>query len=598
VWSGGSFAISHRTLLWNLWNLWQEQNMTWFNNLKIGKKLALGFGVVLVLMVFTVVFAIKQLAVVNATTVDMETNWMPSVKELGYMKVDVLDFRRQELNILVSRKMDPQYLAKMADLEKDLEAHDKTFAEMIASEEERRVYEHYRSNWEKATALHKHFLDLCQHGKWQAAAGLTLGEGRSTTNDVLAVLDEDLQLQDKGAAQAAHLGAKTYSKGRMWSIVLLIAALVFGVVVATRVAGSTSRATNDMLRMIQEIASSNLAIPDLDVHSEDEIGKAVSALNGMKRQLATVVKQIASTAEQVASASEEISAGATQTAESSRNQSDQTHQAATAMQEMSSTVQQISDNCQKAANTSHQASEAAQRGGSVVEATLSAMRNIADATSKTAVQVVELGKGSEQIGKIIGVIDDIADQTNLLALNAAIEAARAGEQGRGFAVVADEVRKLAERTTKATKEIAGMIEAIQSETRSAVQAMERGKVEVEVGVEKTSASGAALQEIVKMSEQVGDMISQIATAATEQSATTEQINANVAQISSATEESSAAADQTAKACTDLSSLAFDLQKLVSQFRLDSTTQVVSLKREKTARQPKAKAAAAAAGARR
>jgi methyl-accepting chemotaxis protein len=208
-----------------------------------------------------------------------------------------------------------------------------------------------------------------------------------------------------------------------------------------------------------------------------------------------------------------------------------------------------------------------------------------------------LGKSSEQIGKIIAVINDIADQTNLLALKAAIEAARAREQGRGFAVVADEVRKLAERTTKATKEIASMIESIQSETKNAMQAMELGKREVQVGVEKTSASGAALKEIIKMSEHVGDMISQIATAATQQSATTEQVNANVAQISSATQESSAAAEQSAKACTDLSSLAFDLQKLVNQFKVEAAAHQEP--RPKTVQDAaKPKAAAAAAGANR
>jgi methyl-accepting chemotaxis protein len=192
-----------------------------------------------------------------------------------------------------------------------------------------------------------------------------------------------------------------------------------------------------------------------------------------------------------------------------------------------------------------------------------------------AERIAALGRNSEQIGKIIGVIDDIADQTNLLALNAAIEAARAGEQGRGFAVVADEVRKLAERTSKATKEIAAMIESIQQETHSAVQAMEVGSRDVQVGVEKTSAAGTALEAMIKMSEQVGDMVAQIATAATQQSSATEQINANVAQISSLTAESSASADQTAKACTDLSELAFDLQKLAGRFTVETSQNLQS-----------------------
>lgn len=569
--------------------------MTWFRNLKIGKKLGLGFAVVLVLMLITAVFAIKQLATVNSTTVDMETNWMPSIKELLYIKYDLLDYRRNELNIVLAPASEnAKYEDMMAKVEADKQAHEKAYEPMIASPEERKLYEDYLTAWQNYVPMHNRIMDLVHRNDRKAAEELIRTEGREALVKVTDAVEKDVQLQDKGAAAAAELGARTYNKARFGTFGILAIAFIAGFFIASTLSRSISRATASMLAMIQEIANSNLAIADLKIASEDELGQAGKALNAMKRQLATVVQTIAGTAEQVASASEEISAGATQTAESSRTQADQTHQAATAMQEMSSTVQQVSDNCQKAANTSHQASQAAQKGGDVVEATLSAMRNIAEATSKTASQVAELGNSSEQIGKIIGVIDDIADQTNLLALNAAIEAARAGEQGRGFAVVADEVRKLAERTIKATKEITGMIEAIQSETKNAVEAMEHGKAEVQVGVDKTSASGAALKEIVKMSEQVGDMISTIATAATQQAATTEQINANVGQISAATEESAAAAGQTANACTQLSTLAFDLQKLVSQFKLESAAHVAHLQPVKAAHQPKSKAAAAAA----
>jgi methyl-accepting chemotaxis protein len=180
----------------------------------------------------------------------------------------------------------------------------------------------------------------------------------------------------------------------------------------------------------------------------------------------------------------------------------------------------------------------------------------------------ELGKSSDQIGRIAGVIDDIADQTNLLALNAAIEAARAGEQGRGFAVVADEVRKLAERTTTATKEIAQMIKNIQEETRTAVTAMEAGTKQVEDGVQSTSQAGDSLKQIIHMSEQVGEMITHIATAATEQSSAGEEVNNNMEQIAKLVRESAEGAQQSAKACQDLSGLALDLQNLVTKFKLD------------------------------
>jgi methyl-accepting chemotaxis protein len=237
------------------------------------------------------------------------------------------------------------------------------------------------------------------------------------------------------------------------------------------------------------------------------------------------------------------------------------------MQEMSTTVNTVSDSCNKAADAAREAAETARAGGSIVDATLAKMRLIAGAVGASATKMEELGKSSDQIGRIISVIDDIADQTNLLALNAAIEAARAGEQGRGFAVVADEVRKLAERTTTATKEIAQMIKNIQDETKVAVSAMESGTQQVEEGVTSTAKAGDSLRAIIQMSEQVGGMITEIATAAAQQSSTTEQVNGNVEQISKLAKESAIGAQQSAAACQDLSSLALDLQTMVSKFKL-------------------------------
>ena len=238
------------------------------------------------------------------------------------------------------------------------------------------------------------------------------------------------------------------------------------------------------------------------------------------------------------------------------------------MQEMSSTVQQVSDNSNKAAEASRKAAETARNGGSIVEDTLSKMRAIADSVGQTARKVQEFGKSSNQIGEIIGVIDDIADQTNLLALNAAIEAARAGEQGRGFAVVADEVRKLAERTSKATKEITQMIQNIQTETKSAVEAMQSGTKQVELGVESTTKAGSSLHDIIKTSEEVGNMVMLIATAATEQASATEEINSNIEQIAKITQETATGANESAKAVHELSNLATELHSIVSKFRID------------------------------
>jgi methyl-accepting chemotaxis protein len=370
----------------------------------------------------------------------------------------------------------------------------------------------------------------------------------------------------KGAL-ATERGAQ--ARANLVTLTLVSCGFAIGIVIAIFIARSITHGMSRMLGMIHEIAAKNLTQDDIAVNTADEIGQAESALNAMKNTLRELIDSIAVTAEQVASASQQMSSSAEQSAENTRVQSAQTQQVVVAMQEMAAKVQEVLASSMTASDSSQKAAEAARRGGQVVEEALATIRSISDSSKGVGASITTLGSSSERISKIVGVIDDIADQTNLLALNAAIEAARAGEQGRGFAVVSDEVRKLAERTTQATKEIAAMVESIQTETGHAVLAMDQGTRDVAAGVEKTSASGAALQEIIKMSSKVGDVISEITSAANQQSEATQQVNNSMSQISSLVQESALAANQTASACTSLSNLALDLRNLVNQFKLDS-----------------------------
>ncbi|HPP40699.1 MAG TPA: methyl-accepting chemotaxis protein, partial [Candidatus Kapabacteria bacterium] len=295
--------------------------------------------------------------------------------------------------------------------------------------------------------------------------------------------------------------------------------------------------------------------------------KLQESINTLVDSFNDLIGRLLNSVETTASAAIQISSTADTMATSAQEQSAQTEEVASAIEQMARTVTENANNAQQTANVARQNREIAKEGGEIVELTVSKMSDIARVVKESADNIEKLGESSKQIGEIISVIDDIADQTNLLALNAAIEAARAGEQGRGFAVVADEVRKLAERTTEATKQIAEMIKGIQRDTEIAVRMMQNGNTEVTNGIQLADKAGAALKEIVDSSQHLLDMISQIATANEEQAATGEQITKNVAMISEVAQDSSRRVTEIAHSAEDLSRLTDELRELVSQFKI-------------------------------
>ena len=313
----------------------------------------------------------------------------------------------------------------------------------------------------------------------------------------------------------------------------------------------------------------NIKVHFLGKEIKDEVGLLGDSVDAMAVQFSTVIGRIADSSALLASASEQLSASSTQIAEGADRQSGQTAQVATAMEEMNATVIEVAKNSQQVSESARSAQHIALDGGKVVAQAITAMQEVSESTEITAETIKKLGRSSEEIGTIVSVINDIADQTNLLALNAAIEAARAGEQGRGFAVVADEVRKLAERTTKATKEISGMINTIQSETGKAVEAMGEGTQKVENGVTLANQAGDALKQIVSGVENVTDMISHIATSAEEQSSTTDEISRNMDSIAEVAKSNVSAIGEVANATNEMARLATELKDLVSNFKISS-----------------------------
>ncbi len=318
------------------------------------------------------------------------------------------------------------------------------------------------------------------------------------------------------------------------------------------------------------MAEGDFTAADLDIKSKDESGTLAAALNKTKNELShllnTAMGSVTGTANQVASASEQLSATVHQMTRRLDEQSKKSIQVATAATEMSQTVVDIAKNASNIASSSVDTLKIAQTGEKIVGDTVNEVRVISNTVAESSQLIKTLGERSQQIFEIVDVIKDIADQTNLLALNAAIEAARAGEQGRGFAVVADEVRKLAEKTSKATAEVGEMIGAIQSETSRAVSAMAESQTRVEKGVALSSDAGSALRKILDSVQGLQSMVQHIASATEEMSTVSESISADIEVIASVSKETNSSAIEIEAASNNLARLSTDLQEVTRKFK--------------------------------
>lgn len=394
----------------------------------------------------------------------------------------------------------------------------------------------------------------------QLDAGLAKGIDRPLESSLAKLEEVARKNYDSKREALADL-----SKNLLWlqiaiSCIIALAAAILGIFIAR----SFTNRLNLFSMALARVANNDLTTR-VTVRSNDELGTMGQHFNEMMDGMEEMIKSIQDAVLSLTAKSKELLLGAETIAYDADEVAGQAGTIAAAGEEMAATSTEIAKNCTMAADSSQSANKTAASGAEVIEKTVQIMSRIAERVKESAITVEQLGCRSDQIGAIVGTIEDIADQTNLLALNAAIEAARAGEQGRGFAVVADEVRALAERTTRATKEIGDMIKSIQQETRGAVATMEEGVREVETGTAEAGKSGEALAEILAQINEVTLQVSQIATAAEQQTATTSEISNNIVQITTVTQETADMANTSTQAADELATLAEKLQTDTRKF---------------------------------
>jgi methyl-accepting chemotaxis protein len=390
------------------------------------------------------------------------------------------------------------------------------------------------------------------------------------SDDQFQVLNKNLQnlsdLDERLSKESYDFSLKTFN--RVLSVLAAVMCIAIALSVCTGVfmTGLILAPINRTVKITGHISEGDLT-RRIEVLSSDEVGEMSRHFNAFVEKLHSTISHVAENSNNVAFAADRLNSAAEQMSIGADRVASQVNSVATSSEEMSTTSAEIAQNCVTAAKSSENANQSALTGERIIQEAITVMGRVNDRLQESARIIGSLGQRSDQIGEVIGLINDIADQTNLLALNAAIEAARAGEQGRGFAVVADEVRKLAERTTDATRGIGQTIEAIQSETRKAVASMEEGVKEGETGVEEARKSGEALKDILSQISAVAGEVNQIAVATEQQTATTNEIANSIQQISEVMKDTSRRIQDNAGAAAQLAGLSEDLQEAVGQFKL-------------------------------
>lgn len=513
-------------------------------------------------------YALVKMADMQRVTKQINEDWLPGVRAVGDMGTSVMRFRVFSLRLIADT--DPKDVdnneARLSEVKENVDSARARYERLLSNAEERRMYQGFEEAWNAYLQGSEKIVRLAQAGDFETAREVTNREQSVTADRMTEAL---LALADYNQENSRRVAAESEVNYRQsqWGVGIVI---VVAILVALNLAAAvTASIRNPVLKALQaaETVSGGDLVQDIDIDGKDEPGRLLEALALMRENLRATIGQISNSSTQLASATEELSSVAEDSSRSLQRQSDEIQQAASAVTEMTAAVEEGAQNATTTSEASNSSTEAAQEGRNKVVETVSSIRQMTKEIGTTFSLIEGLAAKADEIGKVMDVILGISEQTNLLALNAAIEAARAGEAGRGFAVVADEVRALAQRTQASSKEIEEIINSIQEGTKSAVLSMKDSRTKARSTQDIAEAAGQALEEIAAAINNINESNLIIASAAEEQASVAREVDRNLITISDISTQSSAGANQTSSAASELSRLATDLNNLVGRFKL-------------------------------
>lgn len=536
-------------------------------NLSIAGRLAGGFIIIAAVVVLLGTLAMREMGGMRDQAREVEQVWMPSIQLVSGFGQDILRIRVLTLRMLLVEQGDRQTVENtIVKLIGDLNSAESAYEKMIVHEEERQAFANFTRQRGEYMQVQSRVARFALGGQDDQALELISEQLNPLADAMVQSLQALERINLAGAAQAGEASRASYASAKQMVIIFIVLAALLTVFLAWILTNSIVRPIREAVEVTERVASGDLT-QQFTATGKDESARLLRALAKMQEQLRSTLQGIASSSTQLASAAEELNAVTEDATRGLQRQDDEIQQAATAVNEMSAAVDEVANNAVSTSEQSRATSDTAIEGQQQVVRTVASIDKLSGTIQATANEVQELAEKAKNISRVLDVIRAIAEQTNLLALNAAIEAARAGEQGRGFAVVADEVRALAHRTQQSTSEIEEMIGTIQQGTERSVEAMNMSKTMAGSTLEQADAAGKALEVITAAILQINERNLVIASAAEEQAQVAREVDRNLVNIRDLSTQSAAGAEQTSSSSRELSRLAVDLNDLVNRFKL-------------------------------